>query len=116
MCECWNAHNHWAIPADSLSDYGLVYEKDNEVVAFSFIYFMANSRLAQIAWTTTNPKMGLKLRHKAVTEILFGLEEIARKQQRKHLICFSASTGINKILKKVNFTNNKEHTLMIGSL
>lgn len=114
LVEWWKHHNHPVIALTSLSPLGLIAENNGKLVAVSFLYVMHGCDLGQIAWTTSNPKSGLKERHQAINECILSLYEIAKLNKRNNVICFSSSSGLTKLIKKHGLNVGKAHDLLSG--
>jgi len=114
VSEWWKKHEHTKIPEDMLSAIGLICYKDDKPICASWLYIMVGCKLAQIAWTTTNPDANLRERHKAVNFCIDGLLELAKANNRKRVICFSSSTGLNKVIMKKGLTKKNKHDLLVG--
>lgn len=110
----WEKHNHPIISYESLSPLGLLAVENGEYVAVSFAYVMHGCDLAQIAWTTTNPEAAPKLKYQAINECISGLLDIVKLNQRKHVICFSSSRGLTRMIEKHGLKTGAAHTLLSG--
>ena len=111
----WSEHNKLIVPKDSLSSVGLVVYNGGKPVCMSFLYIMAGCNMAQIAWTTTNPKAGLKERYKAINFCIEGLLEIAKKNNRKNVVCFSSNKSLSKIIASKGLIEQHSHDLLLGN-
>lgn len=112
----WTEHNHMQVPSSSLSGVGLVVYDNDTPICMSFLYVMAGCDLAQIAWTTTNPEANLRQKYRSILYCLEGLIALAKKYERKHIISFSSSKGLTKILKKSGLGVGKNHEILYGGL
>jgi hypothetical protein len=110
----WKEHGHPIVAFETLSPIGVIVEKDGTFLAASFIYVMHGCDLAQIAWTTTNPEGSLKDNYKAVDECITGLLDIVKLNKRKHVICFSSSTGLTRMIKSHGFNVGTTHEVLMG--
>lgn len=117
IIDWWKEHQHPIIPFNMLSPAGLIlFNEQKQPICASFIYFVANCDIAQIAWTTTNPKAGFKEKYQAVNECIQGLIALARHNKRTNIMCFSDSSGLNKIFHKNGLKELRDHKLLYGSL
>jgi len=117
IVQWWEKHNHPVIPFKMLSPAGLISLTDKgEPGCVSFIYFVANCDIAQIAWTTTNPDVSARDRYKSVDFCIKGLIALAKHNKRTNVLCFSDSHGLNKLFHKNGLKELKDHKLLYGSL
>lgn len=117
LVEWWTAHKHPIIPFNMLSPFGLVSFSDkSEPAAMSFIYLPQGCDAAQISWTTTNPQVSPRVRYEAVDYVVKGLISLAKKGGRSNVMCFSDSSGLNKIYAKQGLKELKDHKLMYTKL
>lgn len=112
----WEKHKHPVIAREALSPLGLICYVDEVPSCVSFIYMMPMCNLAQIAWTTSNPEVSPRIRHKAISYCIKGLFEIAQKYERYHVVCFSGSTGLSKLLGRYNLGLGKSHDFLYGRI
>lgn len=111
----WKKHSH-PVMEKSILPFGIVaYENENKV-AMSFIYIMDKCDVAQIAWTTTNPEMSSRKRHKAVHLLMDASFSYINSLGIKNIMCFTDSNGIAKILNKKGLRLGNLHNLCIGSV
>lgn len=110
----WKHYNHKVISITSLP-VGVVVSTQEKILAMSFLYTMNGCDVAQIAWTTSNPKNKLRESHEAVTTAIDALLVLAKKLNKNTITCFSGSKGMSKILNRRNIAQNKNHVLHIGS-
>lgn len=111
----WLNHNHSIIPSSSLP-IGVVVYSNNIPICMSFLYTMDGCDMAQIGWTTTNPASSLKNKYNGINLAIDSLITVCKKLNKKHITSFCNSSGINKIMKRKGFVNNKSHELYVGSL
>lgn len=111
----WKAHDHPILRFESLSPIGLVAQKDEQLVAASFLYVFYGCDVAQIAWTTTNPEAGLKDKYRAIDSCMNGLLSIAKSHNRNQIFCFSNSKGLTKLISKHGLNVGSEHDLLSGT-
>jgi hypothetical protein len=99
----------------TLSPVGVIYiDDEGTAIAASFLYIMPGTSLGQIAWTTTNPDAGLKIKHTGVNMCLNSLFEIAQMNKIKDVLCFSSSSGLSNLLKKRGLKSGKQHDVLVG--
>ncbi len=110
----WIEHNHPTIQFSSLSPYGVVSYIEDVPGCMSFLYIYHGCDMAQIAWTTTNPSLSPRKRHKAVNDTIKSLYEVAKLNNIKNIICFSNSTGLTKLLHKHGLKIGNSHDLLAG--
>lgn len=117
LVKWWEHHKHPVLPYKMLSPAGLIGLNDSgEPACASFIYFVANCDIAQIAWTTTNPEVSVRDRYLAVNDCVKGLIALAKHNNRTNIMCFSDSHGLNKIFMKNGLKELKDHKLLYGSI
>lgn len=115
LTKWWDKHQHPIISQKSLSPIGVITVLDSgEYVSASFLYVMAGCDLGQIAWTTTNPESSSRNRYDGINMCLDGLIDIAKKEKRTNVICFSSSSGLTKLIEKQGFKVGKSHDLLAG--
>jgi len=114
LCSFWSKHNHPEIPATCLPD-GIVVKEDDKILCFGFIYLVNNASIAQIAWTTTNPEIGLKKRYKAVNMLFDGSISYIHSLGIKNIMCFSDKPSLVKLLNRRGMRIANDHTLCIES-
>jgi len=110
----WKEHKHNSMERDSLSPFGFIVYNNNTPICASFLYIMAGCNLGQIAWTTTNPKAGLKEKYNAINFCIEGLLALANHYNIKNIISLSNSKGLTKLIQKKNFRTVDKHTLLCG--
>lgn len=120
LSEWWEAHGHPVIPINMLSPFGLVgFSNNDEPAAISFVYLVQGCDIAQISWTTTNPKVSPRDRYETVQHCIRGLIAVAKKSGRSNVLCFSDSSGLNRIMHKEGLKELKDHKMLykkIGAL
>ena len=112
LCDWWTKHNHKILPFEMLSPFGLVFVDGDKPIAVSFIYFVAGCELSQIAWTTTDPGASVFKRHEAVKACIEGLVALARKFNHPHVVCFSSSRGLTRLIQKAGLKKLSEHDML----
>ena len=115
LCDWWNKHNHFVVAAGSLP-YGVVVSDGDKNLVMSFLYTMDGCDIAQIAWTTSNPENKLKQNYAAIDLAIDAVLLLAKKMNKKNVICFSSSNGLNKMFNKKGLKSNMSHTLNSGAL
>lgn len=115
LCNWWEKHKHPIISMDALP-HGIVVEKENNLIAMSFVYIMSGCNVAQIAWTTTNPNERLKDRYNAVNLCLDASILHAKKMNKNLIVCFSGHKSITKLLNKKGLFSGKSHDICMGVL
>lgn len=117
----WYEHNqdrlgHNAILNKGLlSTTGVVIEQSGEPVAMCWVH-LSNSKLAQISWMVTRPKMGPRARIAAITKAIEYCEAIAYKHGYKYLQIQSDRKALTDIVHASGFTPIKHHSLLVKTL
>lgn len=114
LCLWWKQHNHAIIPLQSLPLGVVVLDEKQMPVCASFLYVMDKCDMCQIAWTTSNPNATLKQRYVAINKAIDSLLFFANTLNKKNIISFTNSTGLEKILKRKGLLQQSSHSLMIG--
>jgi hypothetical protein len=114
LCAWWSKHGHPIISSEVLP-FGIVVENNGVKHAMTFVYTMDGCNAAQIAWTTTNPELGLKARYKAVNQAIDTALVYINSKKINNIMCFSDSMGLSKLLNKRGLRLGNDHILCIGS-
>jgi hypothetical protein len=112
----WGFHNHPPLPVEMLSPFGVTALVNDQKACMSFIYFVQGCDMAQIAWTTTNSTVAMRERYVATDLCIKGLIDLAKKNNITNLMCFSDSSGLNKLFNKNGLKELRNHRLLYSSL
>ncbi len=114
LTEWWKLHGHPEIRLGCLSPLGVVANIDDKPSAISFLYMYDGSKMAQMAWTTSNPEVSGKKKHRAINECIKTLLEIAKLNGRTDILCFSSSSGLTKMMQKHGLNVGGSHDVLAG--
>lgn len=112
----WHVHNESNLEELVISDTGVIVEKFGEPIAAGWIYFSSNSKLAQIGWVVSRPKLGPKERVIAIYDVLDSLELLAREQGFEVLQMISNKSGLTKMAISSGFQKISEHDVVVKKL
>lgn len=111
----WTDRGKNAPEVDRLSTLGVVVSDTKGPLAMSFGY-LSNSRLAQIGFTATNPKGGLKARIAAVTRAVSAVEKILKDSGVKYINTFSDESALSKLFLRIGYEVHTPHNFLIKNI
>lgn len=115
LCSWWKDHGHPVMDSSILAD-GIVVSDESSPVCLGFVYLVNNANVAQLAWTTTNPKMSLKKRYKAVNILIDASISYINSLNIKNIMCFTDKPSLVKLFNRRGMRIGNDHTLCIGSI
>lgn len=111
----WLEYNASHLEKEMLPDLGIVVTYDGKALAMGWVYF-SNSRVAQIGWIVSDPKLGPKMRVKAVYLLIAACESLAKDHGYKMVQIFTDRPGLNKMLSRSGFSSVRPHEFFVKVL
>jgi hypothetical protein len=82
---------------------GLMIYKEDQLIAAGFLY-LSNSKVAWLDWIISNPEYRDKDRKEALSELIIGLEEVAKQQGYSIIISIARNKSLIETHKKLGYT------------
>lgn len=111
----WTKRGQPAPPQDILPNLGAVIFEDDKPLAASFAY-LSNSKLAQIAFTATNPEVSARQRVRGAYLSIIEMEKTLSACNYKYVHSFSDQSTITKLFKNAGFVTRPSHEFLLKRL